>query len=156
EAELCEALAVGTRDEGGLDEGAAGMLHELEGGEPVQESEGALAHVALGGLPPGSADRLVMSDGGGDGLPVGPPNGVEVQQVVQWLEHAAGVDAVGTFPLRGEILFQQPPAADDDVIEEVALFLFHYSPDKVRISVIRAVTSSSSARQMWLMLSTAC
>jgi hypothetical protein len=96
------------------------MLHQLEGGQAIEEGEGALAHVALDrGLPVHSTHFLV-ADGRLDGLTVGPAHGVEVGQVFQWFEAAVGVHAAGALQLEGEVTLQQPAALDDGIIKLVA------------------------------------
>ena len=127
ETELLEAFGAIRLSHGGLDQRPAGMLHQLKGSQTVEEGEGALADVALHRFLAGCAGCFFVRDSSLDGPAVGAANGVQVSQALQRLEGAAGVDAVGTLQLPGQVFFQPLPAPDDRRGDHVAQRLVHLS-----------------------------
>lgn len=77
--ELREALGLVARAHRGLDQRAAGVLHELERGQAVEHRVRALAHKALHGLLAARADHLEVTKRGFHRLPISPAYRVQVR-----------------------------------------------------------------------------
>ena len=79
------------------------MLHQLEGSQPIEEGEGAFADVAFYCLSTPCTGCLLVADSRFDGLAIRSPHRVQVDQSLQRLNRAVGVDAVGALQLQGQV-----------------------------------------------------